>query len=120
MHQDPAGIDSGGYGLHLRPIDMQKFGVLYLNGGVWRGNALISRGWVERSFSPWNRSRADAREPDYGWFWWTYEGRSGWRAHAAIGRKGQRIAVLPRQKLVVTMTACIEDGTEGRVFQRPH
>ncbi len=45
MHQDPSGIDLGGFGLRLRPIDMQKFGVLYLNGGVWRGNALISRSW---------------------------------------------------------------------------
>ena len=116
MHQDPSGIDLGGYGLRLRPIDMQKFGVLYLNGGVWRGNALISRGWVERSFSPWNRSRPDARDLDYGWFWWTYDGRSGWTAHVANGWKGQRIAVLPRQKLVVTMTACIEDGSENRVF----
>jgi CubicO group peptidase (beta-lactamase class C family) len=51
MHQDPSGIDNGGYGLRLRPIDMQKFGVLYLNGGVWRGEPLISRSWVERSFS---------------------------------------------------------------------
>lgn len=116
MHQDPSGIDNGGYGLRLRPLDMQKFGVLYLSGGVWRGNPLISRSWVERSFSPWNRSRADAREPNYGWFWWTYDGGSGWKAHVADGWKGQRIAVLPRQKLVVTMTACIQDGTEGRVF----
>ena len=45
IHQDPSGIDLGGFGLRLRPIDMQKFGVLYLNGGVWRGNALISRSW---------------------------------------------------------------------------
>jgi len=116
MHQDPSGFDLGGFGLRVRPIDMQKFGVLYLNGGVWRGSALISRSWVERSFSPWNRSRANAHEPDYGWFWWTYDGGSRWRAHVANGWKGQRIAVLPRQKLVVTMTACIEDGSEHRVF----
>jgi len=116
MHQDPAGIDNGGYGLRLRPIDMQRFGVLYLNGGMWRGNLLISRSWAERSFSPWIRSQADAREPNYGWFWWTYNGRSGWRAHVAVGWKGQRIAVLPHQRLVVTMTACIQDGTEERVF----
>ena len=115
MHQDPSGIDLGGYGLRLRPIDMQKFGVLYLNGGVWRGHVLISRSWVEQSFSPWNRSRADAREPNYGWFWWAYGG-SGWAAHVANGWKVQRIAVLPRQKLVVTMTACIEDGSENRLF----
>jgi CubicO group peptidase (beta-lactamase class C family) len=116
MHQDRSGLDLGGFGLRLRPIDMQKFGVLYLKGGMWRGASLISRGWVERSFSPWIRSRAEARDPDYGWFWWTYDGRSGWNAHVAIGWKGQRIAVLPRQKLVVTMTGCIDDGSENTVF----
>lgn len=116
MHQDRSGIDLGGYGLRLRPIDMQKFGILYLNGGVWQGRRLLSQLWVERSFAPWNRSRPNARDPDYGWFWWGYDGRSGWTTHAAVGWKGQRIAVLPRQRLVVTMTAAIEDGSESRVF----
>jgi CubicO group peptidase (beta-lactamase class C family) len=118
MHQDRSGLDLGGFGLRLRPIDMQKFGVLYLSGGLWRGRPLISRGWVERSFSPWNRSPRASRDPDYGWFWWTYTGRSGWVTHAAIGWKGQRIAVIPRQRLVVTMTASIEDGSEHAVFNQ--
>jgi CubicO group peptidase (beta-lactamase class C family) len=113
MHQDRSGLDLGGYGLRLRPIDMQKFGVLYLNGGRWRGSQLVSGGWVERSFSPWNRSRSQAQEPDYGWFWWRNAGRPGGAAHVANGWKGQRIAVLPRHRLVVTMTACIEDGSDA-------
>jgi CubicO group peptidase (beta-lactamase class C family) len=116
MHQDAAGLDLGGYGLRLRPIDMQKFGVLYLNGGSWHGRALVSRGWVERSFTPWNRSQADAREANYGWFWWAVTGRRGWRAHVANGWKGQRIGVLPRERLVVTMTGCIDDGMGDQVF----
>ena len=116
MHQDRSGLDLGGYGLRLRPIDMQKFGVLYLSGGLWRGRPLISRHWVERSFSPWNRSRPGSRDPDYGWFWWTYPNGSSWTTHAAIGWKGQRIAVLLRQRVVVTMTGSIEDGGENAVF----
>jgi CubicO group peptidase (beta-lactamase class C family) len=116
MHQDRSGLDLGGFGFRLRPIDMQKFGILYLNRGTWGGRQLLSRGWVERSFTPWNRSRSDARDPDYGWFWWGYRGRSGWAAHAAVGWKGQRIAVLPEQRLVVTMTAVFENGEENRVF----
>jgi CubicO group peptidase (beta-lactamase class C family) len=36
MHQDRSGVDNGGYGLRLRPIDMQKFGLRYLNDGAWR------------------------------------------------------------------------------------
>jgi len=31
MGQDASGYDNGAYGLRLRPIDMQKFGVLFLN-----------------------------------------------------------------------------------------
>jgi CubicO group peptidase (beta-lactamase class C family) len=116
MHQDRSGLDLGGFGLRLRPIDMQKFGVLYLSGGLWRGRPLISRRWVERSFSPWNRSRPGSRDPDYGWFWWTYPNGSSWTTHAAIGWKGQRIAVLLRQRVVVTMTASIEDGGGNAVF----
>jgi CubicO group peptidase (beta-lactamase class C family) len=110
------GIDLGGYGLRLRPIDMQKFGVLYLNRGMWRGHPLISREWVERSFVPWNHSRPNARDPDYGWFWWAYTTPAGWSTHAAVGWKGQRIAVLPGERLVVTMTAAFEDGAENRIF----
>ena len=57
MHQDVSGIDNGGYGLRLRPIDMQKFGILYLHHGNWNGKQLISKNWVDSSFEPWNRSR---------------------------------------------------------------
>lgn len=118
MHQDRSGVDNGGYGIRLRPIDMQKFGLLYLNRGVWRGNVLISEEWVRRSFTPWNNSGRGSRRPDYGWFWWThYVGARDWSALVANGWKGQRIAVLPQEKLVVTMTACIQDGTENRVFK---
>ena len=34
----------------------------------------------------------------------------------ANGWKGQRIAVFPKQRVVVTMTACIQDGSEHRAF----
>jgi CubicO group peptidase (beta-lactamase class C family) len=118
MHQDPAGVDNGGYGLRLRPVDMQKFGLLYLNRGVWRERRLISERWVETSFTPWNRTAWDLRRPDYGWFWWTIDGGAGWRALMANGWKGQRIAIFPEQKVVLTMTACIEDGSEHPVFEQ--
>jgi CubicO group peptidase (beta-lactamase class C family) len=116
MHQDRAGIDLGGFGLRLRPIDMQKLGLLYLRGGTWNGRALLSERWIERSFTPWNRSVTGLRDPNYGWFWWALDGRSGWSAHGAVGWKGQRIAVLARERMVVTLTGCIEDGAEQQVF----
>src|SRR5262249_52749097 len=50
MEEDPTGIDNGATGLRLRPVDMQKFGVLYLDHGCWQGKQLIPRDWVDLSF----------------------------------------------------------------------
>ena len=116
LHQDASGLDNGGYGLRLRPIDMQKLGLLYLHHGVWNGRALLSADWVAESFTPWNKSHPDAAQPDYGWFWWAQDFGPGWSAHVANGWKGQRIAVFPEEDLVLTMTGCIEDGTEHALF----
>jgi CubicO group peptidase (beta-lactamase class C family) len=114
MHQDPSSVDNGGYGLRLRPIDMQKLGVLYLRHGAWNGRQLVPRAWVDRSFSPWNRSTS-SREINYGWFWWQNHFGPGWTAHVANGWKCQRIVVFPDQDLVVTMTGLVE-GEEEHVF----
>lgn len=116
QHQDARGQDNGGYGLRLRPIDMQKFGVLLLRRGKWNDKRLLSEAAVERAFTPWQKSRADLVGPDYGDFWWTIDYGKGWRAHSANGWKGQRIDVIPGPGLVVTMTGCFEDGTENACF----
>jgi CubicO group peptidase (beta-lactamase class C family) len=117
MHQDAAGVDLGAYGLRLRPLDMQKLGVLYLQRGCWGGRRLLSADWVERSFTPWLRS-APRGALDYGWYWWHYRWPNGWTAHVAAGWKGQRVAVFPEKRVVVTMTGNIDDGTEDGVFGR--
>jgi CubicO group peptidase (beta-lactamase class C family) len=117
MHEDAAGLDNGGYGLRLRPIDMQKFGITYLQHGAFGGKQIVPSAWVERSFDAWNKSKPDAPAPDYGWFWWRYDFGKGFVAHVANGWKGQRIAVFPAQNVVVTMTACIEEaGIEHAFF----
>ena len=116
MHEDPSGIDNGAYGLRLRPIDMQKFGNLFLNDGCWNEYQLISSKWVKQSFTPWIRSGENSYAPDYGWYWWKDIWGKGWTSFGAIGWKGQRIEVFPDQKMVVTMTAIINDGSENRVF----
>jgi len=116
MHEDPSGIDNGAYGLRLRPIDMQRFGILFLNDGCWNGRQLISSKWIKQSFTPWIGSGENTYSPDYGWYWWKDVWGKGWTSHAAIGWKGQRIEVFPEQKLVVTMTAIINDGSENKVF----
>ena len=116
MHQDQKNLDNASFGLRLRPIDMQKFGLLYLRKGCWEGERLLSRAWVHRSFSAWMHSRSGNRNADYGWYWWRENYAPGWTAHEANGWQGQRITVFPEQDVVVTMTAAIKDGWEEKIF----
>ena len=112
MHEDERGFDYGAVGLRVRPIDMQKFGNLYLHGGTWNGKQIVSKSWVDASFTPWIAADAKRAEPTYGYFWWT--GKYGSLVtHEANGWKGQRIAVVPEKDLVVTMTAYIEPDESG-------
>jgi CubicO group peptidase (beta-lactamase class C family)/tRNA A-37 threonylcarbamoyl transferase component Bud32 len=130
MHQDAAGIDSGSYGLRLRPVDMQKLGILYLGSGLWQGKQLVSSDWALRSFSPWMKTAEGLSSPNYGWAWSTMEfgtvGPGGstqdghaWRAHVVTGWKGQRVAVFPERGIVVTMTGLLEPPEdEAAIFRR--
>ena len=118
MHQDASGLDNGGYGLRVRPIDMQKLGILYLQHGMWNGRQLVSRAWVDASWTPWVHTHAASPEPQYGWYWWALSFGPHWAAHAAEGWKGQRIIVIPEQDLVITITAYLEDGSEAATTKR--
>jgi CubicO group peptidase (beta-lactamase class C family) len=117
MHTDAAGIDNPSYGLRLRPIDMQKFGILYLNQGCWNKSQLLPSEWIRQSFMPWIRNHPTNSLPNYGWFWWTNWRPDGWTEHQANGWKGQRISVFPEKQIVVTMTGIIEDGSEDHVYE---
>ena len=44
--KDPNGIYIGGWGLSMTARDMLKFGILYLNNGLYEGEQLISAEWV--------------------------------------------------------------------------
>jgi CubicO group peptidase (beta-lactamase class C family) len=120
MHQDATGIDMGGYGFRMRPVDMQKLGLLYLRGGLWKGRQLLPSDWVARAFTPYMKSQASLAAPNYGWFWWTYDLGLGadWKLLVADGWRGQRIAVNREHDLVVTMTGDILQQNEALIFFR--
>lgn len=53
--------------LNLRSRDMAKFGLLYLNNGLWKGKQLIPQKWVEQSLA----KHTVVAGLDYGYLWWT-------------------------------------------------
>jgi CubicO group peptidase (beta-lactamase class C family) len=86
--------------LELRPRDMAKFGQLYLDGGVWAGQQVVSSEWVEASTRPYFSWPGGS---GYGYAWWLGR-RSGHSAYWGGGLGGQRICVVPDLALVVVIT----------------
>jgi CubicO group peptidase (beta-lactamase class C family) len=86
--------------LKLRPRDMGKLGQLFLDGGVWQGQRLISQEWVERA-------GASAMATGYGYLWWGdryWSGGPTYDSFSAQGWGGQRIIVFPGLDMVVVFT----------------
>jgi len=90
--------------ISLRPRDMAKFGMLYLNNGKWKGIQVISADWVKQSIT----KHSNIRGIDYGYLWWcedlTANGKV-YRGAAAKGNGGQRIFIWPDQKMIAVITA---------------
>lgn len=90
----------GRVGLTLSPMDMAKIGQLFLNGGVWNGNRIVSEKWVSDSTS--EQSRWKQRDLPYGYLWWIDEQDNG---YAAMGDGGNIIYVSPDKNMVVASTS---------------
>ena len=104
-------VIAAGGGLELRPRDMAKLGLLYLNSGVWNGEQIISAEWIEESVS--NQATvqfdwlADFFGEGYGYYWWlpSLQTESGeYASFISTGWGGQRIYIFPELDMVVVMT----------------
>ena len=102
-HINPDMIHASG-NLKLRPRDMAKLGYLFLNGGLWHGERIVSEAWIEASTTEHvSLPPADG----YGYQWWrkTYDsGSTSVDAFYAAGWGGQRIMVFPSLDMVVVST----------------
>ena len=108
--KDDKGIYLGGAELFLRPRDMAKFGLLYLNKGVWSGQQIVPREWVEESTSPQLSIGPDLHYPmaiKYGYWWWIPA-----QGFQARGYNGQYIIIRPDLKMVVAVTS----ENQGAIF----
>lgn len=97
----PNGRITAGGGLHLRTIELARFGQLIRDGGMWQGKRLVSSGWVEAMHSDWFQ-RGQEYEPTYRRYalaGWDGPGEA-WRLHGAYG---QLLVFLG--EAVVTVTA---------------
>jgi CubicO group peptidase (beta-lactamase class C family) len=102
--QDRQELPIGGWGLQLTPRDMAKLGYLYLHGGEWDGQRIVSTGWIKAAVE--RHTATDSKLGlGYGYQWWTYPTM---RAYAALGRDGQTIFVVPDLQLIIVTTAQVD------------
>ncbi len=106
---NPRGIPFGASGLRITTEDLAKLGQLYLQGGVWEGRRILSESWVADATSK-HVSNGSGPDDDwnqgYGFQIW----RSTHDSYRFDGRYGQFSFVLPRQDMVVAITAGVLDN----------
>jgi CubicO group peptidase (beta-lactamase class C family) len=118
--RDPRGIDSGGYNVYMTPRELAKFGLLYAQGGVWRGRRVIPAVAVARAATRvW---RVDALF-NYSTGWWQRR-LSGHDMFFGWGWGGQFVYVIPDLDVVMVTTENTADGhhnveiDSGRLLRR--
>ena len=94
--------------IHLRPRDMLKIGIMFKDGGKWRGNQVLSAGYAHDAIS----ALSQVDDSGYGYFWWRPwlyvdmpMGPERVYLGAATGNGGQKIFILPEYDFVAVFTA---------------
>ena len=90
------------------PRDWARFGLLFLNDGVWKDERILPEGWVKYTATP----TPGAPKGEYGAHFWLNAGAPGHPENrpwpdaprdtiAAQGYQGQRVIIIPSKKLVL-------------------
>ena len=109
----PSGLTDTDGGLHMRPRDMAKIGMLCLSGGVWEGKRIVSRRWLDLSTSV---HIENDNSPDYGYQWWCgnfhHHGKTDF-TFLASGHGGQAIFAFPAFNAVIVIAQEVFDNPMG-------
>ncbi len=103
----PQGYAMGATGLFARVQDMVKFGRLYLDGGVWQGERLLSERWVREATAAYTGLGPGQR---YGYSFWKVDDSA---AYHCAGMLGQVIFIDPAAGRVVAWQAYDPDNRAG-------
>ncbi|MCB2148464.1 MAG: beta-lactamase family protein [Deltaproteobacteria bacterium] len=108
MEPDPSGTFVGSSYTVATVRDWARFGLLYLQDGMWNGERVLPEGWAEYTTTPTPK----APKGEYGALFWLNAGAPGnpgnrlWPhaptdAYAAQGFQEQKVIVIPSKKLVL-------------------
>jgi CubicO group peptidase (beta-lactamase class C family) len=115
LHIEDGLADADG-GLFMRGRDLAKLGQLFLQGGRWLGEQILSPEWVSEAGRPWIAS--DVRDTRYGYQLWlnSLPDERGGEDPAGIiqasGYGGQKLFIVPEHDLVVVFFGCSQNTYE--------
>lgn len=103
---DNQGVSSGGSRLFIAPIDLAKFGMLYLNKGTFQSKQIISEKWIKSSTSKHiDTPHGLAGQSGYGYQWWM----NPFGGYSGRGYAGQYLFILPEQNIVAVFMGSMGD-----------
>ena len=127
LFNNPAGTPGKGQGgVYSSPLDLARYGLLYLNKGSWNGKQILDASFVERATSTQVPAEVKTKYFDltgrYGFFWWTNgiktDGKRPWpsgppKTFAAHGAGRNFIFVIPEWRLVIVRFSPAPGGHVG-------
>jgi CubicO group peptidase (beta-lactamase class C family) len=114
IEPDAVGTFVGSSFSYATARDWARFGLLYLQDGIWEGERILPDGWVKYTTTP----TLKAPKGEYGAYWWLNAGNpagspnrlypsSPTDLYLARGYEGQNVIVIPSRELVlVHLGAC--------------
>jgi CubicO group peptidase (beta-lactamase class C family) len=116
LEPDSSGTFVGSSYTFATPRDWARFGLLYLQDGVWQGERILPAGWVRYTTTP----TPGAPRGEYGAHTWLNAGSATnpddrrWPAaptdaFAALGFQEQKVIVIPSRKLVLVRFGATSD-----------
>ncbi len=108
--QDAEGHNNGCGDLHLAARDAAKFGLLYLNNGIYNGKQIVPADWVENSLQTYSQNEAfttsigDFDDIGYGYQWWSANA-GDYYVSFAWGHGGQLIVLVDELDMVIVTTS---------------
>jgi CubicO group peptidase (beta-lactamase class C family) len=106
METDHAGNFIGSSQVYTTARDLGRFGLLYLQDGIWDGERVLPEGWAEFVARPAPAFEREASEEGYGAQFWLYDGVAGLPpgTYSTAGNKGQHATIIPAHEMVVVRT----------------
>ncbi|MCX6240020.1 MAG: serine hydrolase [Bacteroidia bacterium] len=115
LETDAAGNFVGSSYSYAAARDWARFGLLYYNDGIWKGDTILPKGWVN-----YTRTPATASKGEYGAQFWLNRSRKlpdvPEDMYSCNGHRGQRIFIIPSRNLVVVRLGFSETGFNHNEF----